>query len=676
MLGRYGRYELLRKVAAGGMAEVFLARYEGVGGFIRDVALKRLFSHLVEYDGPLEMFQMEARLLSEMNHPNIPQVVDLGMADDTWYIAIEWVDGWNLADLWRAGARRGLMMPLPVTVGVAMQVCEALHHAHEARDRAGRSLRLVHRDVTPHNVMVTRDGVAKLMDFGVAHTAARVEEAGGAAKGTYAYMAPETVKGEPIDRRADVFALGVILYELTTGTRLFRGNEPQVMTAIVEQDAPPPSARMPGYPPELEDIVMAALRRDPQSRIGSAADLALHLEHFAMRKGWMVGPRVIAHYVQQVFPAERLPEEALAMVPAEAAASEPARESAPSFDSSSSERRDSGIDSEEATPRQSVPAPSAEGGLEAPALTDEAPGATPVADSNEEPRWEPMSSDALLVDDFELEPASLGLALEAAFGAEDSMEPTSAELASLRRDPDSVGGPVVLLDHARVEIAEERDFLESLEARVAAVGPDQPDDAVEDHAALHVSEPSAAQLAGEAPLDGDAFGPRPGTSPEQRTPEDIAGAFAAAEAAEEADLEGDDLDFADDAGFEADDVATMEVGVDRIAGIEEEVVGEDALPPGSTIPPPSDELELDVSLDSLEAAVRAPADDDEEPAPEPAEEPGATAGADDGEAMDSEELPTDGRGLRSPVLKSAAGDSSVDFSLSAELGTPIVLDED
>lgn len=328
----YGRYELLRKIAAGGMAEIYLARHWGEGGFFRDVVIKRLFQNLAEHPSTLRMFQTEARLLAHLSHPNIPQVFDLGFAEGTWFLAMEFVDGMNVADVWRTGVRTRHVMPLHVTIGIALQVCEALHHAHEARDKAGRPLRIVHRDVTPQNVMLTRDGVAKLMDFGVAKTDARADTEVGTVKGTFSYMAPEQVRGRGVDRRADVFALGVILYELTTGARLFRGTDVQVMTQIVEQDAPAPSTRMPEYPADLEEIVLAALRRDPRGRIASAADLALHLEHLAMRHGLVVGPRAIAAYLSEILPSERVAEESVALVPpsqAELSAQEPPRAAEP-----------------------------------------------------------------------------------------------------------------------------------------------------------------------------------------------------------------------------------------------------------------------------------------------------------------------------------------------------------
>jgi serine/threonine-protein kinase len=311
---RLANYDLVRKIAAGGMAEIFLARKWGDGGFFHDVVIKRLYTHLAEHERQLRMFQDEARLLSQLSHPNIPQVYDVGRADGFWYIAMEYVEGLTVADLWRLGAKSGQVMPLNVAVAIVVQACDALHHAHERKDRAGRALRIVHRDVTPHNIMLTRDGVAKLMDFGVAATSARKDTEAGAVRGTFAYMAPEQVRGRPLDKRADVFALGVVLYELTTGTRLFRGTDVQIMTQVVEQDAPPPSSRAPGYPRDLEEIVLAALARDRSARIPSAAHFAAYLEELAMRNGLLVGPRAVARYFAQVAPAEPIREEALGIV--------------------------------------------------------------------------------------------------------------------------------------------------------------------------------------------------------------------------------------------------------------------------------------------------------------------------------------------------------------------------
>ena len=322
----YANYELLRKLAAGGMGEVHLARQWGQSGFYRELVVKRLFPHLANNEASLLMFQYEARVMAELQHPNIPQIYDLGAADGTWYIAMEYVPGVNVADLWRASARGGHPMSLEVTLGVMIQVCEALHHAHEAEDRGGHALGIVHRDVTPHNIMITRDGVVKLMDFGVAQTNANPNEERGVVRGTISYMAPEQVRGRWLDRRADVFSLGVVLYELTTGTRLFRGSEMALMTTIVEEDVAPPSSIVPDYPPDLEQIVMATLRRHRDHRIASASDLSAHLEYFGMRNGMMLGPRQVAAHVKSVIQAEKVLQPELALVQEHQAAAAAARQ--------------------------------------------------------------------------------------------------------------------------------------------------------------------------------------------------------------------------------------------------------------------------------------------------------------------------------------------------------------
>jgi len=321
--GRIGRYELLHKVAAGGMAEILLARQCGQGGFFRDVVIKRLFPHYAEHEHALRMFQDEARLLAELSHPNIPQVYDLGYADGYWYLAMEYVRGISLADLCRAAAKYDEPMPLPVAIGIVQQLCLALHHAHERTDREGRGLRIVHRDVTPHTVMISLDAVVKVLDFGVAQTTARIDTDAGVVRGTYGYMGPEQVRGKPLDKRADVFAVGVILYELTTGRRLFPGSDVQVMTQIVEQDVSPPSQKMPGYPPELEQIVLGALARDRAKRTPSAAHLAHALDQFCVRHALVTGPLAISYYVRSVVPYERAAEEGMgiARVPSPGSAS-------------------------------------------------------------------------------------------------------------------------------------------------------------------------------------------------------------------------------------------------------------------------------------------------------------------------------------------------------------------
>jgi eukaryotic-like serine/threonine-protein kinase len=303
VLEAVGRYRLHRKLANGNMGEVFLAEYVGDAGFHRFLVVKRLFSHLAQHAEAVRMFQDEAHVLSVLSHPNIPQVYDLGFADGHWYIALEHVPGHNLAELCAAGARAAVPMTLDVVASVFTQLCEALHHAHERNDAEGRPLRIVHRDVTPTNLMITPDGYAKLLDFGVARTA-RDESKGGSLKGTLAYMAPEQVRGQRLDKRSDVFSVGVMLYELTTGRRLFYGSEIELMTAIVERDVTPPSVWVPGYPPELERIVLTALARERGRRYPSAQHLARELEQYCAMHGMSPTHQTLARYYGQVFTDE------------------------------------------------------------------------------------------------------------------------------------------------------------------------------------------------------------------------------------------------------------------------------------------------------------------------------------------------------------------------------------
>ncbi|HEY6880068.1 MAG TPA: serine/threonine-protein kinase [Polyangiales bacterium] len=295
-----GRYRLHRKLANGNMGEVFLAEYAGEVSFRRYVVVKRLFAHLAHHPEAVRMFQEEAHTLAQLNHPNIPQVYDLGFTDGHWYIAMEHVPGHTLAELCAAGARGLVPLTLDVTVAALEQLCDALHHAHERNDPEGKPLRIVHRDVTPTNLMITPDGYAKLLDFGVAHST-RDGSRAGEVRGTLAYMAPEQVRGQRLDKRSDVFAVGVMLYELTTGRRLFYGGEVEVMTSIVERDVTPPSEWVQGYPAELEQIVLTALARDRSKRYPSAHHLCRDLEDYVASHGMIATHQTLARYYAQVF---------------------------------------------------------------------------------------------------------------------------------------------------------------------------------------------------------------------------------------------------------------------------------------------------------------------------------------------------------------------------------------
>jgi serine/threonine-protein kinase len=302
---RVGRYELVRRLAVGGMAELYLARQPGIGGFQKLVALKRILPQFAVSSDFVAMFLDEARLAATIHHANVAQVYDLGRDEHGLYFTMEYVHGEDVRAIVNAAIRREGEVPLSVAIAIAAGAAAGLHAAHELCDDHGTLVGLVHRDVSPSNVLVSYGGCVKLIDFGVAKAAGRQQETrAGTLKGKIAYMSPEQCAGRPVDRRSDVFALGVILFEMTTGTRLFTtdGGDYALIKKIVEEDAPLPSSRREAYPLELEGIVMRALRRDPAERYPSAQAMQLDLERFARRCGYSTSMTELGAYVRGLFP--------------------------------------------------------------------------------------------------------------------------------------------------------------------------------------------------------------------------------------------------------------------------------------------------------------------------------------------------------------------------------------
>jgi eukaryotic-like serine/threonine-protein kinase len=275
-----GRYELLMPVARGGMASVWAARLKGTRGFQKLVAIKTMLPGLVDDPSFERMFLDEASLASQVRHPHVIEIMDLGEQDRILYLVMEWVSGEALSIIMKYAATRG-GIPLPIAVHIATQTCRGLHAAHELRDSDGVLVGLVHRDVSPQNVLVTYDGVVKVVDFGVAKATARLDTQteAGQLKGKIAYMSPEQLRGEKIDRRTDVFALGILLYMMTTGKHPFRGEDQAQTIARISSDEPAilPSTLLPGYPPGLEACVMQALAKDSAKRYPSANDMLIGL---------------------------------------------------------------------------------------------------------------------------------------------------------------------------------------------------------------------------------------------------------------------------------------------------------------------------------------------------------------------------------------------------------------
>ncbi|MBA3452025.1 MAG: serine/threonine protein kinase [Deltaproteobacteria bacterium] len=293
-----GRYEVLRLLATGGMAELYLARTRGAGGFEKPLVLKRMLPQIAEDPDLRTMFLDEARLAATLHHPNVVQVFDLGEDAGQYFFAMEYVHGSDVHRLMRAASG---VLPLDVSIEIVSQTAAGLHHAHERVDDTGTALGIVHRDVSPSNMLCTWEGCVKLADFGIAKAAShRSRTRTGTIRGKTAYMSPEQCKGDPVDRRSDVFALAIVLYELTTGRRVFDGdNDYAVLHKITSSDVPPPSSIVPAYPAELERIVMRGLRRERDERYPSAAALRDDLEAFARGHGLATGPSVIARVLEE-----------------------------------------------------------------------------------------------------------------------------------------------------------------------------------------------------------------------------------------------------------------------------------------------------------------------------------------------------------------------------------------
>lgn len=301
-----GRYELLLPIAQGGMGSVWAARLKGTRGFQKIVSIKTLLPTVSNDPRFEQMFLDEASLASRIRHPHVAEILDLGEQDGLLYLVMEWVDGEPLNLILRAAARQG-GLPMAAAVRIATQVCRGLHAAHELRDESGTPLGLVHRDVSPHNVLVSYEGVAKLVDFGVAKATSRLVETTdtGHIKGKIAYMAPEQLRCETVDRRADIFATGILLYLLTLGRHPFKGST-STETAkhiCVSRPARPRDLRG-DYPRRLEQVVLKALAKDPSERFATADKMAQALAR-ALPAARTSSDEEIAAFLRTLF-SERL----------------------------------------------------------------------------------------------------------------------------------------------------------------------------------------------------------------------------------------------------------------------------------------------------------------------------------------------------------------------------------
>ena len=299
-LQQLGKYQLIRRLAVGGMAEVFLAKVAGPKGFEKTLVLKRILPHLAEDQQFVELFLSEAKIAAQLNHPNIVQIYDFGEAEGAYYIAMEHVDGPNLRFILRRTIEKRTLLPIPLCAKMVSLACEGLAYAHEFCDpQTGVALHLIHCDVSPENILLSRNGTLKVVDFGIAKAAGVSPQTKvGTFKGKVSYMPPERIQGNAIDLRADIFSLGVVLYELLTGVKPFNAKtEVSVLHAILQEPIIPVTTRRPDVPDQLSRILIRSLAKDPDIRYRSCRELQHDLERFLVGIGKAVSSYHLARLV-------------------------------------------------------------------------------------------------------------------------------------------------------------------------------------------------------------------------------------------------------------------------------------------------------------------------------------------------------------------------------------------
>jgi len=298
----YGSYVLLDRIALGGMAEVFRAKRKGVEGFEKVVAVKRILPHLSNNEDFVSMFVAEAKMVASLTHPNIAQIFDLGKVDDSYYIAMELVEGHDLRTILTRARQQELTMDVDVAALIATGVGAALEYAHRHKDDDGTELQIVHRDVSPQNILVSTEGDVKLVDFGIARAASKASHTdSGSLRGKLLYMSPEQAWGKALDNRSDIFSLGSVFFEALTGRLLFSGSsELSILERVREASFVKPSSLNPAVPIELEAVVTRALQKDPNDRYQDASEMLLDLDTYLRRRP-AVGPTSLASFMKQLF---------------------------------------------------------------------------------------------------------------------------------------------------------------------------------------------------------------------------------------------------------------------------------------------------------------------------------------------------------------------------------------
>jgi serine/threonine protein kinase len=308
---RFGKYILLKEIEVGGMAAVYLAKAQGIGGFEKFLAIKKIYPQLSRSEDFVQMFISEARIAVELTHPNISHIYDLGEVDGDYFIAMEYIHGKDCYRLIKRCQARGRRIPIGLVCHIVLQVLEGLEYAHRKKDLAGTPMRIVHRDVSPRNVLLSYEGGVKLIDFGIAKAATLGEHTRvGTIKGKVNYMSPEQARGEELDARSDLFSAGLFMYELIHQVKLFAGgSEIKTLDLIRECKVPSIREQNPNLPDEIERILMKSLAKEREHRYASAQEFARDLQQFMARNDIVVGSSLLSEFVRDAFSAEVSAEE-------------------------------------------------------------------------------------------------------------------------------------------------------------------------------------------------------------------------------------------------------------------------------------------------------------------------------------------------------------------------------
>ena len=300
---KFGKYYFLERISVGGMAEVFKAKSFGVEGFEKLIAIKRILSNVAEDEDFISMFIDEAKIAVQLNHANIAQIFDLGNIDGSYFIALEYIHGKDLRTIWDRHNRRSLLLPIPMSAYIMIRICEGLDYAHRKKNAAGSDLNIVHRDVSPQNILVSYEGEVKIVDFRIAKAANKASRTqAGILKGKFGYMSPEQVRGLPLDGRSDIFSSGIILYELLTGERLFAGESDfSTLEKVRNVEILPPTTYNRKIPDALEKIVLKTLSKDPDDRYKTSYDMQEDLQRFLIMNKSNFGRKDLAAYMKRAF---------------------------------------------------------------------------------------------------------------------------------------------------------------------------------------------------------------------------------------------------------------------------------------------------------------------------------------------------------------------------------------